>query len=48
MKRLNLDKNQSRPPKQTVYEYEMEQRKKAIEAAKNHVDVKPIKYLLKR
>ena len=35
-------------PKKTIFEHDKELRLKAIELAKQHKDVKPIKYLLKR
>ena len=45
MKKANQSKVS--PPKQTVFEYENELRKQAIEISKKHIDIKPIKYLLK-
>lgn len=35
-------------PGKSIFEEEKELRKKAIELSKNHIDKKPIKYLLKR
>lgn len=35
-------------PKKTINEHENDLRKQAIELSKNHVDTKPIKYLLKK
>lgn len=38
---------QARPPKQTMFEYQQEMRKQAIETAQKFKDIKPTKYLLK-
>jgi hypothetical protein len=42
-------KNQKRkkPPSETIFETEARLKAEAAELAKNHKDVKPIKYLLK-
>jgi hypothetical protein len=41
------DKKNSLDKKETLFEEEKRLRLEAIESAKKHVDIKPIKYLLK-
>lgn len=50
MKNMRVGKAKTKVynPKKTFFEHENELRQKAIELSKNHVDTKPIKYLLKR
>lgn len=50
MKNMKLGKRAFKvySPKKSIQEHESELRSQAIELSKNHVDTKPIKYLLKR
>lgn len=50
MRNIKIGKNKTRHYKagSTIAEHDKAQREKAIELAKQHKDVKPIKYLLKR
>lgn len=46
--RVGKAKEKIYTPKKTIFEHDKDLRKQAIEISKNHVDKKPIKYLLKR
>ena len=45
--RLGKAKEKSYTKQKSIFEFEKDLRAKALELAKNHKDVKPIKYLLK-
>lgn len=50
MKNMKLGKKAFKvySTKKTIHEHEKELRNQAIELSKNHVDTKPIRYLLKK
>ena len=47
MTNINKKNKKALDKQESLQEYEIRLRKTAIESAKNHVDTKPIKYLLK-
>lgn len=44
---MYINKKRKKPPTETIFETQARLRKEALELAKKHQDVKPIKYLLK-
>ena len=46
--RIGKAKEKIYTPKKTIFEHDKNLRLQAIEISKNHVDTKPIKYLLKK
>ena len=46
--RIGKAKEKIYTPKKTIFEHDKNLRSQAIEISKNHVDTKPIKYLLKK